>query len=58
MDIGSVDIAALSMQMAAQKTQESVTTAVLKKTMDAQTEIAETLIQDFMASTGKIDISV
>ncbi len=61
MDIGNVDIAALSTMMSAQQTQAQVSTAVMKKSMDAQSEIAQTLISDFMATTitpGKVDISV
>lgn len=61
MDIGSVDIAAVSTQMAAQKVQASVQTAVLKNAMDVQSQIAETLIGDLMAmapTASKIDIGV
>ncbi len=62
MEIGSVDIAAMSVQMHAAQTQQQVDIAVLKNNMDSQEEIADMLISELMqvnlSSGGHIDISV
>ncbi|MGI6153528.1 MAG: YjfB family protein [Christensenellaceae bacterium] len=63
MDIGSVDIAAMSIQMKAADIQSQFAVGVMKQTMDTQEEIAQILISDFMQANpvkapGHLDISV
>lgn len=62
MEIGSVDIAAMSIELNAARVQNSVDIAVLKNEMDAQSEIAAMLITELMgvnvAPEGHVDISV
>lgn len=61
MDIGSVDIAAMSTAMKSAQVQQQVSIAVLKNSMDTQEDIAQSLIQmmaNVSPSSGHVDISV
>jgi len=63
MDIGSVDIAAASTQMKSAQVQQKVDIAVLKQSMDVQTEVAQMLIEQISqvnvsSASGHVDIGV
>lgn len=56
-DMAGVDIAAASVVMKAQQVQTQVDVAVLKNSMDAQSEIAELMISELM-DVSMVDISL
>ncbi|MDL2236548.1 YjfB family protein [Christensenellaceae bacterium OttesenSCG-928-K19] len=63
MDIGSVDIAALSVAMKSAQTAQQVDVAVMKNVMDSQEVIADALIEmmtqvNVSGASGHVDISV
>ncbi len=62
MDIGSVDIAAMSVAMKSAQVQEQASIAVLDNVMDSQEAIANSLIQmlnvNVSGGSGHLDISV
>lgn len=63
MDIGSVDIAAMSIAMKQAQVSQQVDIAVMKESMDFTEDIANMLVQQLMqvgaaGGSGHIDISV